>query len=570
VDIPNIINTVAATLLWDVFLMGLFVTLAGLLAVSVFFDPVACWKSLWARRQPFKRSPTSIEKATILGLIALITVYYAGIISNSLTDKLVDQVPFFLTDKEIKIQVCQSTFPSECDACLDAAKPFYNYAKNILWPDKDWQETILYSQRMINIARVWVFSFLLVFLSSVVGVFRLLGVGNSRGEGGRILSLLVLSLLFSFLGMVVWHENEREVDAKIFGIYQSLERKPIKKLPNIRVEGPSDFVATEAPNHPGVLDMMLDTESSGLTWYGDKLVVVNDDDNRINIYSDDGVLEQHIELKLRSGDAIEKPAKFEDITYDEKHRVFYVIGAHKKNKPNQARTFRFRLSQKRGGWTATDVSLVMGLAKRIQDAIGNRADTWVEGITVRHEGRVSHLLVGLRTEDSSPNPIVPILEFEIQKDHFEYKQEYTLVLTEGSVRDYARLSSKEIPLHLSALTLAPSGELLVLTATEVGKNEFHGNRIYAYRLGEGILARKNYPSWQTPGLFANGQKAEGLAVWRSQKKTLLVGSDLRRERIALAFDNDGKIPSRLVSTKELCSAEEWLRRNGFGGMTPQN
>ncbi len=554
----EIINNVAGTLHWDIFLMGFFTLLFLITAVL--------WVSnsridFLDKIEDLKNSANSLKlKRAGVGLvITLVVTYYVGIMVNTCSDIWIDKKDgyhLFLkwtwleeeyrnmyksddavkSDDAIKIRIFEDIYNyKSVQQDYGNITRFYYIAKNKLWEKEVWRKYILYSQTMINISRVWCFTFFLSFLVALLRFFlylflflqvcvfrKLIKQLYSKAEKTGLvkklrfdawLSLLVagIMLLGYYIGGIVWQSNEEEIDSKIFGVYRSEFGLPPESLfLNYKV---TELVTKEK------------LEASGIAGFDDHLFIVNDKNSTLYVVNPKYPV---CPLTVIEDPGFPQKAKFEDITYHPESGIFYVIGAHYSTKRAYQKTFQFKLQPEADSWRPFDIKPI-SISKYILQYLKGKER--VEGLAVAGTSETPKLFIGIRSDKSGQ---FKIMEFSSGQSGFVLKTSYELPFA-------PKCASGNVPYHLSGLTAISDTELLVLATSEDADNGFHGNRVYTFDLSSRI--QKSV----TPE-FALAQKAEGI--------TFLATTDEHKtkQRIAIVFDNDLKDtgqPSRLLIADSL-------------------
>lgn len=549
----EIINNVAEVLMWDIFLMGVF-TLLVLTVGAMWLFAVSAEDFVETLRKLAKKlSVLDLAHAAVAVVVVLTAVYYVGIISNNFSDSWIDESgrkhlflkPNWLSDDAIKVKYFGRIYRNELDSLgvtVDAKDPdsadadtkdeivdFYYYAKNKLWKDDVWKSYVLYSQKVINISRVWCLGFFLLLVLAllrfpVCGVrFALLRRQTPRARTDReprfevLCSLVVIALAIAGYraGGDVWQSSEGEIDSKIFGVYRSEFGFP-PRLAHLLGTPKDDIRMTELET-----DRPLD--ASGVAEFEGHLFIVNDKDNYL--YVADPEDSDHT-LKL-----IEVPkfgqtrAKFEDIAFHRESGYFYVTGPHYLTKPGYQRVLRFKLEATDDVWKPTPAE-TLPISDNILPYMSRVSS--VEGLAVAGPRDAPRLYAGIRSR--TPGRFT-ILEFRWEKSEFlpDSSHEIDIVPTHAATN---------VPYHLSGLTAKSESELLVLASSEDDNNGFHGNRIHTIDMATWKQVRVTRE-------FEVAQKAEGIATWRTSGG---------REKTAIVFDNDRedtKQPSRLLVTSSI-------------------
>jgi hypothetical protein len=515
----EIVNNIAQVLQWDIFMMGLFMMLVLVTGI------------VWMTRStPALHATTRSLLGRVTGsnpllksgglVVLLVVVYYTGVLANTLSDAWIDSdywhlgLKIFWDDKhkddDIKNYVYGQIFKGQ-PRMPDEVRAFYYDAKNRLWKDDIWRQYILYSQTMVNFARVFCLASMLVIVLAGSRLLLQLGLllgrshllaGIGKGWRPRRAPEIVVSLLGLFtavgayaVGVVVWKDGEVEVDSKVFGIYRTEYGSGGSRCRMVEIDG-----------EPRI-------EASGVAAWPGGLAIVSDKDNRIYLASAPVSATLLPVVGVRG--LPENRAKFEDIAYSVEAERFFVIGAHYYNKPDYQQTYSFRLMQSRGGWNAEDV-VQIPLAGPILESMENRR-AHVEGLAVVGPRDCQQLFVGIRDEGAS---LVRILEFSGQGDHFDFCSERALVLNPA-------LSSSGVAYHLAGLFGESPRRLLVLCASEDDQQAFHGNRVFLADLPEDLGMALQLTA--VTDEFQLAQKAEGLTGLRDVDG---------RWRYAVVFDND--------------------------------
>jgi hypothetical protein len=561
---PDVINNVAAILMWDIFLIGLFFFVSLGFGILMLFLPM---ETIAKGARGYFNRPGSLTnlQVGVATLIALVLIYYAGILANSLSDGWIDKADWLHppilkilwvktecnnkdngpdwvkdTDDKLKVDVFHKIYSDRIPNCSPRYQvvSFYYHAKNSLWSDEVWRKYILYSQTMINISRALTLCFFLFLVFSLSRALRVVlrfqqlwppiirhkfRLGNwYKRELGISLAFVLFSLIGYYVAATVWQENEREIDSKVFGVHRTLENKLSKKLKL----NPTYFEQmVQSPIFKPLRTFGV-LEASGVAKKGDDLFVVNDKNNLIYVFSEQGKRKDTIDIKE---DVFpRKKAKFEDIAYHSESDFFYIIGAHHKDNESYWKTIRFRLVKKNKQWQVKDLEILF-LDKDILSNYPSKGRASVEGLAVLGNATTPVLLVGLRADSEACKEILkekneshlacaPILAFHSNGKDFRHIRLHRVRLDPAKTKDGYEF-------HLSGLTAVGNNHLFVLATSEDEKNKFHGNRVYSFLLqGERFSL-----NWASPE-FAQNQKAEGVTVWPSGKGV--------QKKIAVVFDND--------------------------------
>lgn len=241
-------------------------------------------------------------------------------------------------------------------------------------------------------------------------------------------------------------------------------------------------------------------EASGLAYFKDRLLVVDDTFNWIFVFNRDGRLVQRIGSTrfpvLR--------AKFEDLAFDPSSGYFFAVGSHEgwdqASLENLSVLLRFRIVEHEATLTVNESSVErLPLYKSFE-----RLGLWkpkrmkIEGLAYDSEN--DHLYIGLRKPGDRARVYRVTVESLIRAktDGTAPHPEEILSFDAGRVDG--------TPFHISALLWLPkSGGLLIATSTEDDEtHRFLGNRIWHFSASEGLnLVRDT---------FDDGMKAEGLAL----------------------------------------------------------
>lgn len=296
----DIINNVAGILYWDIFLMGGIFTLIIFSAswiwcscsIREFFSKIDSFikNKKDEQKEDEQKKDMKLPLAVACIIIVLVVIYSTGVMVNTLSDDWIDQDdvwhPLFLkslwfdksefeikneskkscdnksenktknkskkncdcdkSDDLIKIKTFDDIYGEKELQCPKDKINFYYHAKNKLWEHDIWREYIIYSQTIINISRVWCFSFFLLFIfaslrflirliiwthSKIIWILFIIrrrkkklaaGVGDAKAEVKKCFfhfMIVVVALLGYLIGGKVWLSSEKEIDNKIFGAY---------------------------------------------------------------------------------------------------------------------------------------------------------------------------------------------------------------------------------------------------------------------------------------------------------------------------------------------------------------
>ncbi|UCH61648.1 MAG: hypothetical protein JSU77_07455 [Fidelibacterota bacterium] len=564
----EIINNIAITLNWDIFLMGFFTLLllgAGLVWLGN-SSTEFCSKTSQLIHPERKTSQqiqpeSNLKKTRIFAsiVVALVAIYYVGVMVNTFSDDWIDKrgiSHLFLkstwlkpsqhdielgSDDAIKVDLFQSIYKGK-QQNTDEIIDFYYYAKNKLWKDELWKKYILYSQTMINISRVWCFTFFLLlpiaflrflfrFVLWMRGMKKPVGQHNVKARETRLvhkpgfdvlLSVLVaaIALIGYQAGGIVWKNSEKEIDSKIFGVYRSEHAAPPLIVERIKVRELSYEITELAASQP--------LEASGVAAFDDHLFIVSDKNNAL--YAVNPEASSHSLSVIKVPEFSEKNAKFEDISFHRDSGFFYVIGAHYSTVPAYQKVYRFKMLWEGASCRPIQIDTLL-LSQDILPYLPGRAR--VEGIAVAGSAKSPTLFIGIRSDKPG---VFRILEFSWGRSEFELRTSYDLSLS-------PIYSRSGVAYHLSGLASISDSVLLVLATSEDTANGFHGNRLYT------VDPRERKQTSVTPE-FAAAQKAEGIAVWDESES---------RRRFAIVFDNDKEDtgqPSRLLIANSLHALRE--------------
>ena len=94
-NMPDIVDSIAATLLWDVFLMGV-LTLMALIWSTMLLDRSGktAWLGKWFLDSTSDgKSEKDYFRYAANSLVIILIIYFSGIISNTVSDSFVDIIP---------------------------------------------------------------------------------------------------------------------------------------------------------------------------------------------------------------------------------------------------------------------------------------------------------------------------------------------------------------------------------------------------------------------------------------------------------------------------------------------
>jgi len=189
----TIINNIGTFFHWDIFLMGAFTLLMLVLGISILIYPLSVF-SCFIRRYITYITKLNFKEGSIFVLLVAITIYFSGIMVNTLSDIWIDNSNYthlqiakrsWLEDKEVedtdekikKFSFVNVYNTKEYDE--DEINDFYYHAKHTLINEEHnatWGDYILYSQVIINISRVWALVFyilvILMFLRFLITLYR--------------------------------------------------------------------------------------------------------------------------------------------------------------------------------------------------------------------------------------------------------------------------------------------------------------------------------------------------------------------------------------------------------------
>jgi hypothetical protein len=263
-------------------------------------------------------------------------------------------------------------------------------------------------------------------------------------------------------------------------------------------------------------------EASGLAYFEDRLLVVDDTLNFVFVFNRDGKMLQRIEParfpKLR--------AKFEDLAFDPSTGTFFAVGSHEgwdqATLENLSVLLHFRVVEQEGMLTVEDSSVENLPLNKSFELLGlwKPEGMKIEGLAYDSEN--DHLYIGLR----EPRDRARVYRVTSQS-LFEAKTGGTIPYPE-EVLSFDPGKVDGTPFHISALLWLPETRgLLVATSTEDDEtHQFLGNRIWHFSTSRGLRLLRD--------TFDQGMKAEGLA--------------LGEDHLYICYDNDQDdtgIPSRL-------------------------
>ena len=241
-------------------------------------------------------------------------------------------------------------------------------------------------------------------------------------------------------------------------------------------------------------------EASGLAYFKDRLLVVDDTLNWIFVFNRDGKLVQRLEPARFP----EPRAKFEDLAFDPFTGYFFAVGSHEgwdqAALENMSVLLRFRVAEHEATLTVDEDSVERLPLYKSFDRLGlwKPKGMKIEGLAYDTEN--DHLYIGLRKPgDRARVYRVPVESLiRARKNGTAPYPEEILSFDAGQVDG--------TPFHISALLWLPkSGGFLIATSTEDDEShQFLGNRIWHFSASEELnLVRDT---------FDDGMKAEGLAL----------------------------------------------------------
>ncbi len=189
------------------------------------------------------------------GLLALFPVYFLGVMTSQVADIWIDQPSCWYhmglkslwndygddkTDDSIKCAVYSSVFCCKEDLCkeggmdVDKVHEWYHEINNyiVMMKNDKFRRYVLYSQKQVSVARLWVFVFLFVFVACLVRLVFLFGrgwykrhlklsVGLRESDLFSVLIIAPVALILYVVGGNVWVEAERETSLKVWRFAKS-------------------------------------------------------------------------------------------------------------------------------------------------------------------------------------------------------------------------------------------------------------------------------------------------------------------------------------------------------------
>ena len=213
-----------------------------------------------------KMSPQSL---IVGGLLALFPVYFLGVIANQAADMWIDKPSYYhlwlkprwndysaaRTDDSIKCVMysrvfgCGKGFYENCrkgeERYVDKANEWYHEVSNhtVLMKDDKFRRYILYSQKQVNVARLWTFVSLFVFAACLVRLVFLLGragwyrqrlelsAGLRKSDLLSVVIVASIAFILYVVGGNVWARAEEQTSSKVWRFARSFPEKVPKKIP---------------------------------------------------------------------------------------------------------------------------------------------------------------------------------------------------------------------------------------------------------------------------------------------------------------------------------------------------
>jgi hypothetical protein len=241
-------------------------------------------------------------------------------------------------------------------------------------------------------------------------------------------------------------------------------------------------------------------EASGLAYFKDRLLVVDDTLNWIFVFSRDGRLLQRMEPARFP----ELRAKFEDLAFDPSTGDFFAVGSHEgwdqAVLENLSVLLRFRVVEQKGTLTVDESSVERLPLYQSFERLGLWKPNGMKIEGLAYDTEKDHLYVGLR----KPRDRARVYRVKVES--------LIRAKTSGNAPHPEEIVSFDpgrvggTPFHISALLWLPKSKgLLIATSTEDDEtHQFLGNRIWHFSKSEGLSLVRD--------TFDDGMKAEGLAL----------------------------------------------------------
>ena len=241
-------------------------------------------------------------------------------------------------------------------------------------------------------------------------------------------------------------------------------------------------------------------EASGIAYFRDRLIVVDDLLSSLFIFDRFGILSQTVTLRGFPTEG----AKFEDLAFDEPSQSFFAVGSHSGWEQDRLEAtsvlLRFRLEQGAGGLLTVPEHIETLPLYRSFERLGlwRPKGMKIEGLAF--DPKEEELYVGLREPtDRARIYRVSLPELrEAAKGGPEAELELALSFDAGM--------NDETPFCVSSLLWIPERDgLLIGTSTEDETTHlFLGNRLWFYSAGDRVELLQD--------TFDRGKKTEGLAA----------------------------------------------------------